>query len=122
MMGAGFLCNCAPGWNGTNCEIAEGALCFPGGEQYKASLFPFSPAVTQCNPNPCGAHGSCIAVNAPSGPLAFCSCENRWSGRFCDYNLDGEHAAFSSLCETIVACSKAHVCPVTANRAVLARR
>jgi hypothetical protein len=47
-------------------------------------------AITTCNPNPCGAHGTCIQAVPPNGPGILCNCENRWTGQYCDVNLDGK--------------------------------
>jgi hypothetical protein len=68
MNGAGFLCSCAIGFTGTNCQTQQ--------------------TITTCNPNPCGAHGTCIQAVPPNGPGILCNCENRWTGQYCDVNLD----------------------------------
>jgi Notch-like protein len=66
--GAGYLCRCAIGWSGTNCQTPD--------------------TITSCTQNPCGAHGVCIQAIAPNGPVVFCNCEDRWTGKFCDINMD----------------------------------
>ncbi|CAF1156729.1 unnamed protein product [Rotaria magnacalcarata] len=62
--GANYLCSCAIGWTGQNCQTLQ--------------------TTSSCNSNPCGAHGTCI----PNGSGIFCNCENRWTGQYCDVNLD----------------------------------
>ena len=45
---------------------------------------------SSCTPSPCGAHGTCISAVLPTGTLAVCNCEDRWTGKFCDVNMNGK--------------------------------
>jgi hypothetical protein len=66
--GADYLCSCSMGWTGTNCETPD--------------------AITTCNPNPCGAHGTCQQAVLPTNALAvLCVCEAQWTGQYCDVNV-----------------------------------
>lgn len=42
-----------------------------------------------CNPSPCN-HGSCVEVTAPTGPIAYCVCNDQWTGRYCDVQISGK--------------------------------
>ncbi|CAF1211592.1 unnamed protein product [Adineta steineri] len=64
---ADYLCNCAAGWSGRNCQIQD--------------------TIATCNPSPCGAHGTCLQAVLPNGPIIICNCEAQWTGKFCDVNL-----------------------------------
>ena len=46
-------------------------------------------APSTCDPNPCGVHGSCFQISPPTGLTVHCSCEERWTGKYCDVNMDG---------------------------------
>jgi hypothetical protein len=60
---------------------------------YKTSVF-FSTTATTCNPSPCGAHGVCLEAILPTGPTAYCNCQDRWTGKYCDVNMDGRYHFF----------------------------
>ncbi len=54
-------------------------------------LFSFK-ATSSCDLNPCGIHGSCVqAVLSPTETVAYCNCENLWTGRYCDVNMNGRY-------------------------------
>ncbi|CAF4489200.1 unnamed protein product [Rotaria socialis] len=68
--GPDYLCKCAMGWSGTNC-------------QEKVSN-------DTCDPSPCGTYGTCFLVNLPQGLIPYCACNDRWTGKYCDVNMDGK--------------------------------
>jgi len=54
------------------------------------SLSDFFKAITTCDSNPCGAHGTCAQVILQSGQLTIlCRCEPEWTGTYCDVNQTG---------------------------------
>ncbi|CAF3898924.1 unnamed protein product [Rotaria sp. Silwood2] len=61
----GSSCKCNRGYTGTYCEIRD-----------------------LCSFSPCGIHGTCMRINLPDGPMAYCNCEDRWTGKYCDVNID----------------------------------
>ena len=68
--GINYKCNCGIGWTGVNCETAIATA-------------------TSCNPNPCGLHGTCAEATLGGSTVAICNCENDWTGKFCDVNMNG---------------------------------
>jgi len=80
MNGAGYLCSCAIGWSGSNCETQN--------------------TVTTCTPNPCGAHGTCFQAVLPTGPIIHCNCEAQWTGKFCDTNVAGTANCAADFCQS----------------------
>ncbi len=91
--GVDYLCKCAVGWSGRNCQTRDGKLfCNTIDEsQSKMILFFSCKVISSCNPSPCGAHGSCVDAVSSSGTIAYCNCENGWTGKFCDVNMDGRY-------------------------------
>ncbi len=52
-------------------------------------LFLFSLiAITTCNPNPC-IHGTCTEIVVGAVTVPYCTCDNRWTGKLCDLDMDG---------------------------------
>ena len=67
------------------------------GEATMNVVFVFSlSATTTCNPNPC-VHGTCYPINLPIGLTVFCSCDNQWTGKWCDVDMDGEYRDISII-------------------------
>jgi hypothetical protein len=66
--GADYLCNCAAGWSGPNCQTRQ--------------------TFSSCDPDPCGVHGTCFAISLPFGSTVYCNCEAQWTGKYCDVNTD----------------------------------
>jgi hypothetical protein len=81
--GPDFLCHCPTGWTGTNCQTQE-------------------TTPTTCDPNPCGAYGTCeqIVLPAPTGLTIFCRCQADWTGKFCDVSLSGTTATMTTATMT----------------------
>jgi hypothetical protein len=58
-------------------------------------LILFFKAITTCNPNPCGAHGTCQQAVLPTNALAvLCVCEAQWTGQYCDVNVAGRESFY----------------------------
>ncbi len=51
-------------------------------------------AIISCDPNPCGIHGSCMQAILLSGPIPYCTCENGWTGKYCDVTVAGNYEFF----------------------------
>ncbi len=99
--GPDFLCHCPTGWTGTNCQTQESMLLFVQRKTKKIILF-FKATPTTCDPNPCGAYGTCeqIVLPAPTGLTIFCRCQADWTGKFCDVSLSGTTATMTTATMT----------------------
>ena len=94
--GANYACKCASGWSGPNCSTQDSRSSVFA-DRGMNTLFLVT-VVNVCTPNLCGAYGTCLQAVLPTGPVAFCSCSGRWTGKLCDVNMDGECPA---VCEVI---------------------
>ncbi|CAF0971130.1 unnamed protein product [Adineta ricciae] len=65
--GDDYLCRCASGWGGRNCEVRE--------------------EPNTCNPNTCNNNGVCSLVQITTGLTAHCSCRDDWTGKYCDVRI-----------------------------------
>ncbi|CAF4517491.1 unnamed protein product [Rotaria sp. Silwood2] len=88
MNGADYICNCPIGWTGKNCDTQDSMFLILYKEKGN-EMYIFLKAITTCDSNPCGAHGTCTQHILLTGLFVSCNCENRWTGKYCDVNLDG---------------------------------
>jgi hypothetical protein len=65
--------------------------------------FFLSEVTSSCDPNPCGTHGTCLQISEPL--IAHCNCEDRWTGKYCDVNMDGRYC----LIFVMDICIKSHI-------------